>query len=448
MKGSLVLAVGAAVLAAGTAQAAEPRHLAFEAPVTVIASPLGPQKASTGEPRLIVSRSGRILVSAQFQQWDCATGKPTTHAQQCIWVSDDGHRFHLSGGNQQQGDDVDFAQAPDGTLLMSAMANPKVASVSIGTGTLGTVVMRSTDNGRTWQQSDDVNAQVANDRPFIIGTPHAVVLTYLGIPGSIEAVRSTDAGKTWSLPVVVAPTPPGSGLYENDTPAYDAKHGELLAPYASGTEPYCAVYSGSAGCIDRIDLATSRDEGLTWTREPVTLLNGDHPIGITTVVSLAVDALGRRTIAFSGAEGFQPGTAVADRNYHVYTVTSAGPGRPWSAPRRLDPASGSAMMPMLTATGDGHVSVAYYSSTFSDAGTATRPWDFVVADSRDGGRTWNRATVARNAYLGSAASHQTVIWDLVGLTHDRQGRLVVAWTDQLGKPGGPTVIRFARQVSS
>jgi hypothetical protein len=80
----LALALG--VLAAGTAQGALPRGLAFSAPVTVITSPLGPgdassqatQRPTTGEPRVIVSRSGRVLVSAQFQQWNCETRTPSS----------------------------------------------------------------------------------------------------------------------------------------------------------------------------------------------------------------------------------------------------------------------------------------------------------------------------------------------------------------------------------
>jgi hypothetical protein len=452
--------VGAALalglLAAGTAQAAAPRGLAFSAPVTVITSPLGPgdassqlsQRPNTGEPRLIVSRTGRVLLSAQFQQWDCATRKPSSVTAQCVWVSDDGGKhFRISGGIAQQGNDVDFTQTADGTLLMSAMANPKLVSDSTGTGVLGSVVLRSTDDGRTWSQADDVNNQVANDRPFIASTPHASILTYLSIPGTIQAVRSTDGGKTWSLPIVVAPTPPPGLVYVNATPAYDAAHRELLSPYVSSSKPYCAATTtGAAGCMDQIDLATSLDEGVTWKQERVSLLAGERPLGMTTVTSLAVDGKGRRTIAFTAAEGYSPGTSNADHNSHVYALSSDGPGRPWSAPRRIDAGTGSAMMPMLATNRTGRISVAYYHSAFADAGSTARPWDFVVSDSRDGGRTWSTATVARAAYLGSAADHQLVIWDLVGLTYDQQGRLVTAWTDQLGKPGGATTVRFAREV--
>jgi hypothetical protein len=91
--------------------------------------------------------------------------------------------------------------------------------------------------------------------------------------------------------------------------------------------------------------------------------------------------------------------------------------------------------------------VGYYRSSFRDAGSVVRPWDFVISDSRDGGRTWRAAVVARAAYIGSGSAHQTYIWDLVGVSYDRQGRIVAAWTDQQGRAGGPTSIRFAHQVS-
>jgi hypothetical protein len=436
-------AVGVLLVAAATAGGSTPR-LAFSEPVTVISSPHGVAKASTGEPRVLVTRTGRVLVSAQFQQWDCATRRPSTSSQMCVWASDDGRRFRIVGGSNQGGDDVDFLETAKGTVLMTAMGNPRVGPSSTGTGLLGSLVLRSADHGRTWSEQDDVNTQVANDRPFLVATPRAAVLSYLGIPGSIEVVRSTDDGRTWGPPQVVVPTPPPGVLYENDTPAWDARHHELLVPYASGSQAYCAPFSGAAGCIDRIALATSRDEGLTWSQEPVVTLSEQ---GITTIVSLAVDAAGRRTLAFTAARGFSPGTAVADRDVHVYVTSSAGPGAPWSPPRYVGPAGGSSMMPMLTADRPGHVSLAYYASAWSDAGNVARPWDLVVADGRDGGRRWTTTTVAHDAYLGSASNHQSVIWDLVGLTHDQQGRLVVVWTDQLGKAGGPTVVRLARQVS-
>jgi hypothetical protein len=362
-----------------------------------------------------------------------------------VWASDDGRRFRVVGGSDQGGNDVDFVETAKGTVLMSAMTSPRVAGVSSGATGLGSFVLRSTNNGQTWSQQDDVNTQIVNDRPFLLAAPHTVLMSYMGIPGSLEVVRSTDDGRSWDLPRVVVPSLPAGVLYQNSTPAWDPRHRQVLLPYASSSQTACAAFSGTVGCIDRIDLATSSDEGMTWSQEPVVVLSGGQ--GSTTVVSLAVDAAGRRTLAFTAARGFSAGTAVADRDMHVYLTSSAGPGAAWSRPRRLDAAGGSAMMPMLTADRPGHVSVAYYTSRYGDAGATSRPWDFVVADSHDGGSTWDTAIVARSAYVGAGWNHQSVIWDLIGLTHDRRGRLVVVWTDQLGKAGSPTVVRFARQVA-
>ena len=104
------------------------------------------------------------------------------------------------------------------------------------------------------------------------------------------------------------------------------------------------------------------------------------------------------------------------------------------------------MLPWALADNRGHLDVAYYRSPYGDAASTARPWDFVVADSRDGGHSWQTTVVAPHAYVGSGADHQLHIWDLVGMTRTSSGRIVVAWTDDLGKRDAPSIVRVASSL--
>lgn len=430
---ALVAAVaGLAATAALVPAGAQPARLRFSAPVTAIPAP-GVGKANTGEPRVIALPSGRLLLSAQFQQWDCATGKPSSDTlQMCVWASDDGGRsWHISGGDPQTGDDADFAVAPDGSVLQIGMNDFTVGSVTTGTGLGGTTVMRSGDDGRTWSQEVAANKSVVNDRPFVLATPHAVLMTFTNIDGNIDVVRSTDGGKTWSLPAMVTTFVRGHTIEVNGGPVYDAGRHTVLAPYLYSTDPSCA--SGAAGCFNVLALATSSDDGQTWTTEPVlTVPNG----GMTSMPQVSVDAAGHRYITYGGVE---------DGHYHVF-VTDSTPGGHWSPARTVDGAQSSGMLPWAIAGSRGHLDVAFYRSAYGDAASTSRAWEFVVADSRDGGHQWQSSVVAPGAYVGTGADHQFKIWDLVGMTRTRSGRLVVAWTDDLGKNSNPSIVRVAHSL--
>jgi hypothetical protein len=430
---ALVAALAGLAATAALAPAdAQSSRLRFSTPVTAIPAP-GVGRENTGEPRLITLPSGRLLLSAQFEQWDCTAGKPDSSTlEMCVWASDDGGRtWRISGGDPQAGDDADFAVAPDGSVLQIGMTDFGVGPVTVGTGAGGTTVMRSTDNGRTWTEKDTANTSVVNDRPFVLATPRAVLITFTNITGNIQVVRSTDGGKTWSLPTSVTPLVRGSTIFVNGGPMYDADRHAVLAPYLYSTDPSCS--SGAAGCFDVIGLATSTDDGQTWTTEPVLQVPGG---GLTSMPQVTVDGTGHRYITYG---------ASVDGSYHVFVTDSTRSGH-WSAPSTIDGPQASGMLPWTIAGGRGRLDVAYYRSPNGDAASTARPWDFVVSESRDGGHTWQTAVVAPHAYVGSGANHQLHIWDLVGMTRTRDGRIAVAWTDDLGKPDAPSVVRVAHSL--
>jgi hypothetical protein len=444
MRRTLLTTAGLAALLVGgliVGDAGAAASTGYTAPVVAI--PTAPGSTNTGagtggEPRLLVTEDGRILVAAHFSEWDCVTRQPSPgKGHQCVWLSRDGGRsFQIAGGElNQQGDDVDLAVS-GGVLLESTMTNK-----GLGTGILGTTISRSTDGGRTWTETVAANSTLLNDRPFMLAVPDGgVVVTYDAIPGGIQLVRSTDHGATWGLPQSVA-VPGGSGpaVALNGAPAIDRVHKQLLVPYAVGSSPTCT--SGAAGCLNTISIARGGFDGTGWTSELALTLPED--MGSQSLVSAAADAAGTAYLTVGTARGATPTTG-PDHAAHVQLATKDANG--WQL-HQVDPRGGSAMLPNLAAGAAGRVVVSYYWSPYADAQAVARPWYAVVADSHDGGRTFARTVISKVAWVGAAVDHQRTLWDLFGVAIDTKGKVHVAWTQVSAMtPTGPlTEIAYSRQ---
>src|SRR5205809_393884 len=101
------------------------------------------------------------------------------------------------------------------------------------------------------------------------------------------------------------------------------------------------------------------------------------------------------------------------------------------------------MLPWVAADGNGRVVVAYYGSPYADAQGTPRPWYLCVSRSTDAGRTFRTTRVSGVAYSGSGADHQNLLWDLIALALDRNGKAHVAWTSVIG---GATEIMYAHEL--
>jgi hypothetical protein len=393
-----------------------------------------------GEPRMIVTRDGRIFVSAHFQPFDCETGRHDPGVgRPCVWLSSDGGRsFRARGGEPmgQAGNDVDLAYTKR-VILQSIMTN-----VGLGTGIFGSTVSRSTDGGRTWTSVLDATKQIINDRPYILAVDETnVIVTFTAPPGNIFLVRSTDQGATFGLPELVTPMPPNLVLSMNGPPIVDRKRGEIVVPYAAG-EPICA--EAESGCMRTISVARSRDGGATWTQEPVVDLGDGH--GMTSILGLAADGRGREYVVYADTAGTsqEPPSGPME----VRMVRSDGPGKRWSKPFRIDLPKRTGMLPSVVAAGNGGVAVAWYASDHADAQTVPRRWFLRVAVSRDAGKTWTRTNASDHpVYGGAGAGHMPHVWDIIGLALGPDGRMHVVWTDLRGRAEGQAQIVYARQSS-
>jgi len=145
-----------------------------------------------------------------------------------------------------------------------------------GEGAGPTLLARSTDNGMHWEAAriifdPGVNAQTIGNRIEVLpdGTLVNVftLIDFVTGAATVQVIRSTDHGATWSAPILVADELPlGTSDPDTGTPIRDGailpqmainKHGKISIVWQD------ARFSG--GLRDGVALSESTDGGLTWS---------------------------------------------------------------------------------------------------------------------------------------------------------------------------------------
>lgn len=254
-----------------------------------------------------------------------------------------------------------------------------VATLGLGARTSALAISRSSDGARwsapviaasgpglafdkEWIACDNSSTSPFHGRCY---------LSYTDVDREVIATRfSTDGGLTWSGPVY---------------PPDRAGHAGAEGRYAPGVQP--VVQPDGTLVIPYYDeqrmAAVRSDDGGVSYDVPVTIAPAefDQPPALRAppLPTAAVDAQGTIHVAWPDCRA-RP----ACRGNDV-AVSRSADGRSWSAPKRLRPRAGSAVLPALAATGRGRLALTYYVLTGGRLGVR-------AASSANGAATWSQPT--------------------------------------------------------
>jgi hypothetical protein len=342
--------------------------------------PSDPQRDES-EPLIETDVDGRI--------YTCGPTGTTGQSEYAQVSEDGGDQFHLLGqsprGQLAAGGGGDCALAVGAAKQEGATNAPFAftglnALVTFSTATSG-------DGGRTLTTSANNVSIPGVDRQWMTFVDDStVLLSYNRLaPRAVVVQRSTNRGLTYAPPIAVSPNPtfPGPMRSYYGTPA------------ASGGREGVAYYTWTAGT--KINLAVSRDKGLTWDNCEIHdagigadagFTSSDHDDAGNIFVSYAEEGLGRDNYLTVLSATKLAGCKSADAS------GAAGPNPGFDVPVRVNRGKvDTVVFPWVAAGGDpGRVAVAYYGTeTDGDPNTGDfkATWDVYVSQSLDftpGGR--------------------------------------------------------------
>jgi BNR/Asp-box repeat len=254
-----------------------------------------PSQGHLWDPALAVAPDGTVYVSYMITT---RTAGGTLELTPAVAVSvDHGHSFARvsvlpvptpASPTGNWGDRDFIAVGFDGTVYVTWDYGPSAAEVSthcnpggsctFSSGDFNAVIQKSTDGGKTWTMPSSVSPGFplggVYSAPIVVEPNGTLGVLYWGhptdpstlavSPGSEYFTRSSDGGVTWSSPVAVDP---GAGSIALPTWWIDGS----LAVDSSGS--LYATWDTQSGTRDTGWLATSTDGGQTWS-SPLRVTSG------------------------------------------------------------------------------------------------------------------------------------------------------------------------------
>ena len=224
------------------------------------------------------------------------------------------------------------------------------------------------------------------------------------LTGKAYFTRSTDAGQTWSAPVL-AYAPPGNGFR---APYFNRIHvlpnGDLVDVFDERNGSFTVPGPDLPALVQSI---RSQDGGASWSLP--TLIATHGPTGMTADPEdkgpgLSMDPATSSAMANDGtlyAAWEDPGDDSAS-NSTIHVARSTDAGATWTetaAPTK----SNEAFQPTVAVAGDGTVGVTWYDTSADRPGDAAWAGEVEFAHSHDRGATWTRRRIAGPMDLRKAA---------------------------------------------
>jgi cysteine-rich repeat protein len=300
----------------------------------------------------------------------------------------------------------------------------------------GVYAARSTDGGATWlteavsageKGRAESNASVATDghgtwmaswvsRPISDDT----------LDNKLMSSRSTDAGMTWSPPLVVADRVSAApGFLKTPRLAGDGA-GRWLLTWTDEADPGPFGQPLSAAVM----ASGSLDGGVTWTA-PTVVSGSDQPdVGFDAVAhvspDVASDGAGNWVVVWGQFE-----STLLERTFGEIVVTHSNDvGATWTAPTVISLLDDDDHTPALVADGGRRFGIVW---------SVDYPDDHLrFASSSDGGLTWSPSA---RAAARVPSSGKDVNPSPPALAADAKGALMTVWSDPVGSGSGAFVAR-------
>lgn len=307
-------------------------------------------------------------------------------------------------------------------------------------------VSRSTDIGATWSApallntsattdgfSPDQQAQVVTDGAgtwFAVWQSHFNFGGTVGTDEDIFIARSTDAGVTWSAPVLVNTSGTTDLISDSDRNPHIAIDGagNCVAVWHSRHD-----LGGTAGIDEDIFVSSSADNGVTWSAP--TLLNsyGTVDMDLDFSPKIATDKMGNWVAVWLSDHNLG-GTVGTDED--IFVSRSTDNGATWSAAAPLNTNAatdaGDDVAPRIATDGAGNW-VAAWNSLDDLGGTIGTDHDILHSLSTDNGLSWSPP-----ALVNTNGASDTGVDAIVDMKTDNLGKWIFAWfsDENLGGTAG------------
>ncbi len=319
------------------------------------------------------------------------------------------------------------AGGADDSIDVSSGGYLYVSSLYVGSVTVATSMDGGTGGvqpGQAWTLNTLSTGIPVQDRQWVAAYgPQTLNMTVRQAPGTgdLTFVKSVDAGKTFSAPVIVR--------------TGNSTEGNLVIDPYSGTL-YTTTIPGTA--LTQIHLLKSINGGATWVESTIVDTGaGTNPGHKFTM--LAVDRGGNLHLAYSASN--------AVGNCHVYLMSSSNGGGSWLAPVQVDNGAGTAtaVQPWIVAGSPGVVDVTWLGS--SGATPDIAPFDWNVFFSQTINALSNAPAFAQVRVTSSPVHDTNICFNGTGCTGTANRDLLEYYTMTLD-PEGKALIAFADSVNN
>ncbi|MGI9089164.1 MAG: dockerin type I domain-containing protein [Chthoniobacterales bacterium] len=319
------------------------------------------------------------------------------------------------------------AGGADDSIDVSSGGYLYVTSLYVGSVTVSTSMDGGTGGvqpAQAWNLNTFSTGIPVQDRQWVAAYgPQTLNMIVRQAPGTgdLTFIKSVDAGKTFSAPVIVR-----SGNSTEGNLVVDPYNGNLYTTTIPGT------------ALTEIHLLKSVDGGATWTESTIyTGAAGTNPAHKFTM--LAVDRGGNLHLAFSSSN--------LAGNCHVYLMSSSDQGASWLPAVQVDSGAGTttAVQPWIVAGSPEVVDVTWLGSSGATPDVAPFDWNVFFAQTRN---ALSPTPTFTQAQVTSTPVHDTnICFNGTGCTGTANRDLLEYYTMTLD-PDGNALIAFADSVNN